>query len=71
MRGPTRGRLLYDTIDFLDNKKIDMSVGATARAYDPVKYVKGATSAAPTTLSFQYLAGYNRTSLAWNALERP
>jgi hypothetical protein len=64
-------RLLYDTIDFLDNGKIDMSVGATAVAYNPVKYVRGATSAAPTTESYKYLAGYNRTSLAWNALQRP
>jgi len=64
-------RLLYDTIDFLDDKIINMSVGVTAVAYDPVKYVKGVTAAAPTTESYMYLAGYNRTSLAWNALERP
>lgn len=64
-------RLLYDTIDFLDDKTINMSTGATAVAYDPVKYVKGATSAAPTTESFKYLAGYNRTTGAWTALERP
>jgi len=64
-------RLLYDTIDFLDDKLINMSVGATAVAYDPVKFVKGATSAAPTTESYKYLAGYNRTTLAWNALQRP
>jgi hypothetical protein len=48
-----------------------MSVGATAVAYNPAKYVKGATSAAPTSESFKYLAGYNRTTGAWNALERP
>lgn len=64
-------RLLYDTIDFLDNRRIDMSVGATAVAFNPVKYVRGATSAAPTTESYKYLVGYNRTSLAWNALQRP
>ncbi len=64
-------RLLYDTIDFLDDGKINMSVGKTAIAYNPVKYVKGATAAAPTTEYYKYLAGYNRTSRAWNALERP
>ena len=64
-------RLLYDTIDFLDDKLINMSTGATAVAYDPVKYVRGATAAAPSTESYKYLVGYNRTSLAWNALQRP
>ena len=39
-----------------------MSVGATAVAFNPVKYVKGATAAAPTTESYKYLAGYNRTT---------
>ncbi|MBU5614601.1 hypothetical protein [Geomonas azotofigens] len=65
-------RLIYDSIDFLDDKTINMSVGATAVAYDAAKYVKGATALdATTTESFKYLAGYNRTSGAWNALERP
>ena len=65
-------RLLYDTIDFLDDKIINMSTGATAIAYNPVKYVKGPTAnTGGTTESFKYLAGYNRTSNARNALERP
>ena len=64
-------RLLYDTIDFLDDGKINMSVGKTAIAYNPVKYVKGATAAAPTTEYYKYLAGYSRSTQAWNALERP
>lgn len=64
-------RLLYDTIDFLDDKTINMSTGATAIASDPVKYVKDTTAGGLTTESFKYLAGYNRTSLVWNALERP
>ncbi|QWV92471.1 hypothetical protein KP004_14845 [Geomonas oryzisoli] len=65
-------RLLYDTIDFLDDKTINMSTGATAIAWDAVKYVKGATALdAATTEDFKYLAGYNRTSGAWNTLERP
>lgn len=65
-------RLLYDSIDFLDNKTMDMSVGATAIAYNQLLYVKGATATdATTTEAFKYLAGYNRTSGAWNTLERP
>lgn len=65
-------RLLYDTIDFLDNGLIDMSVGATAIAYDPVMYVKGPTATdATTTEAYKYLAGYNRTTGVWNTLERP
>ncbi|GFO64828.1 hypothetical protein M1B72_05035 [Geomonas paludis] len=65
-------RLLYDTIDFLDDKTINMSTGATAIAYDSVKYVKGAlATSAETTEDFKYLAGYSRTTGAWNTLERP
>ncbi|MHB9096884.1 MAG: cytochrome c3 family protein [Syntrophales bacterium] len=65
-------RLLYDTIDFLDDKTINRSVTATAVAYDPVKYVKGALATSPeTTEDFKYLAGYNRTTGAWSTPERP
>ncbi|MDD2310492.1 MAG: cytochrome C [Desulfuromonadaceae bacterium] len=65
-------RLLYDSIDFLDNKIIDMSTVTTAVATFPAIYVKGATATdATTTEAVKYLAGYNRTSGAWNALERP
>lgn len=65
-------RLLYDSIDFLDNKKIDMSVGATAVAYDPVKYVKGTLATSPeTTEDYKYLAGYDRKTGVWNTLQRP
>jgi len=64
-------RLLYDTIDFLDDGKINMSVGKTAIAFNPAKYVKGATAAPPTTEFYKYLAGYSRSTQAWNALERP
>jgi predicted CXXCH cytochrome family protein len=64
-------RVLYDTIDWLDNQAIDMSTGATAIAWSPTKYVKDATAGGTTTESFKYLAGYDRTTLAWNALERP
>lgn len=65
-------RLIYDSIDFLDDKAINMSVGATAIAYNPVMYVKGPLATDPTTTeAYKYLAGYNRTTGVWNALERP
>lgn len=70
-------RLLYDSIDFLDNKIMDLSTGATALASGMVDgagatiYVKGANSNTGTTESFKYLAGYNRTTFVWNASERP
>lgn len=65
-------RLLYDTIDFLDDKTINLSTTATARALFPALYVKGPTANDPsTTESFKYLASYNRTTGAWNTPERP
>ncbi len=74
-------RLVYDTVDFLDDKALNYSASATAIAYDPVKYGKGAkaytTSAtvgdvAPgTTADMLYLCGYNRTTGAWSTPERP
>uniref|UniRef100_C6E1L5 Polyheme membrane-associated cytochrome c n=1 Tax=Geobacter sp. (strain M21) TaxID=443144 RepID=C6E1L5_GEOSM len=70
-------RLLYDSIDFLDDKTMNLSTGATALA-SLMKdsggadiYTKGADSSTGTTESFKYLAGYNRTTHAWNASERP
>lgn len=72
-------RLIYDTIDYLDDGKINMSTGATAIASamkdlnNALIYVKGASSTDPlTTPSYTYLAGYNRTTGAWNTpYERP
>jgi hypothetical protein len=72
-------RLLYDTIDFLDDGTINLTVGATAQAQSAVVgspvfglYVKGTTATDPaTTESMTYLLGYNRTSGAWNTPERP
>ncbi|HXE96592.1 MAG TPA: hypothetical protein VN642_09315 [Dongiaceae bacterium] len=72
-------RLIYDTIDYLDDGKINMSTGATALASgmkglnNAVIYVKGTSANDPaTTASYTYLAGYNRTSGAWNTpYERP
>lgn len=65
-------RLLYDSIDFLDDGVLNMSVGTTAVSIDPVMYVKGASAATGgTTESMVYLLGYNRTTNAWTATERP
>jgi len=47
-------RLIYDTIDFLDDGRINMSVGATATAIDGADYVKGATTA-DSSRAFNYL----------------
>jgi hypothetical protein len=66
-------RLIYDTIDFLDNLTIDMSTVATAAAVDPVNYVVGADANDPaTTESVKYLKKYSRSTGAWDAnQERP
>jgi len=65
-------RLLYDTIDFLDNGKIDLSTGATALATFPAIYTKGATANDPATSdAYKYLVGYNRSTGAWSTPERP
>ena len=47
-------RLIYDTIDFLDDGNINMSVGSTATALDPADYVKGTTTA-NSSRAFNYL----------------
>lgn len=73
-------RLIYDSIDFLDNGKQDFSVGTTAIAYDKTIYSKGTaaytdntlTKLAPgTTESMTYLIGWSRTTGGWNTPERP
>lgn len=66
-------RLVYDTIDYLDNGIIDMSTGATALATYPLVYTKGLTAnSSLTTASYAYLAGYNITTGVWNSpYERP
>jgi hypothetical protein len=51
-------RLLYDSIDFLDNKLMDKSVSATAVATTPAVYVNGGTSAT-STAAFNYLVKFN------------
>lgn len=80
-------RILYDTIDFLDNRVNDLSVGQTALAVSGQagklvtgKYTKGAAAytdgtltvpGAGTSESMLYLIGWSRSTGAWNAIERP
>lgn len=74
-------RLVYDTVDYLDDKALNYSAGASAKAYNPTLYGQGAkaytTSAtvgdvAPgTTADMLYLLGYNRSTGAWSTPERP
>jgi hypothetical protein len=65
-------RLVYDSIDWLDDMTINRSVGATAHAWNATIYTAGATAnAADTTESMKYLKAYNRTSGAWSDPERP
>ena len=75
-------RLIYDSIDFLDDKTINMSVGATALATMPAVYTKGPVAydgAAPyaggtlnpgTSPAMAYLLGWGYSG-AWNPIERP
>jgi hypothetical protein len=73
-------RLLYDTIDFLDDKTMNLSSGATAIATSPGTYGKGATAytdstltvlAPGTTEAMVYLIGWSRTNGTWSSPERP
>ena len=73
-------RLIYDTIDFLDDKTINLSVSATAIATSPSVYGKGEsaftdgtlTTLAPgTTEAMTYLIGWSRSTGKWNTPERP
>lgn len=74
-------RLIFDTIDYLDDRTLNFSSGTTAIAYDPVKFGKNATNAytdgtlttlAPgTTADMVYLLGWSRTTGKWNSPLRP
>jgi len=73
-------RLVYDTIDFLDDGVINNSTIASAIATMPAVYGKGATAytdgtlttlASGTTESMIFLAGWSRTTGAWNSPIRP
>lgn len=65
-------RLLYDTIDYLDDGTINMSTTATAMSIYPAEY--GAVIPADSstaTESLIYLKAYSRTTKAWYSSERP
>jgi formate-dependent nitrite reductase cytochrome c552 subunit len=80
-------RLIYDTIDFLDDGKINLTSGATALAQSQTQgslvyglYGKGSqaftdgtlTELSPgTTESMVYLIGWTRGTGTWNTPERP
>jgi hypothetical protein len=73
-------RLLYDTIDYLDDGSMNGSVGATAMATMPSVYGKGAraftdstlaTLSPGTTEAMVYLIKWDRTTGAWSSAERP
>jgi hypothetical protein len=73
-------RLIFDTIDYLDDRTMNFSSGTTAIAYDPVKYGKGATAytdgtlttlASGTTADMVYLLGWSRSTGKWNNPVRP
>ncbi|WP_224983372.1 cytochrome c3 family protein [Geomonas agri] len=73
-------RLLYDSIDFLDDGSLNGTVGATAVAISPTVYGKGATAytdgtlttlATGTTEAMVYLIGWSRSTGAWNSTARP
>ncbi len=75
-------RLVYDSIDWLDDNNMNFSTGATALTALPAVYTKGSsayTGGAPyaggtlttgTTASMAYLIGWTGTG-AWSTPERP
>jgi hypothetical protein len=73
-------RLIYDSIDYLDDGIINQSVSATAIATTPGTYGKGAaaytdstliTLAPGTTEAMLYLISWSRTTGGWSSPERP
>ena len=73
-------RLIYDSIDFIDDGVLNMSVGATALATTPAVYGKGAkaytdgtlvTIAPDTTEAMLYLLKWSRSDGTWGTTERP
>jgi hypothetical protein len=73
-------RLLYDTIDYLDDGSLNMSVSVTAIATNPTVFGKGATAftdgtlttlAPGTTEAMTYLIRWSRSTGAWSSPERP
>lgn len=74
-------RLIFDTIDYLDDRTLNFSPATAAIAYDPVKYGKNATNAytdgtlsafaSGTTIDMVYLLGWSRSTGKWNSPVRP
>lgn len=65
-------RLLYDTLDFLDDKAMNMSVITNAVANYPSVYGSSLPADASTASeNVKYLKAYNRTTNAWYPAERP
>jgi len=75
-------RLIYDTIDWLDDGTMNLSAGATAQSIDPAHFTKGAnaviiTNGEPSALapgtseSMTFLLAFSRSTGAWTAPERP
>jgi hypothetical protein len=84
-------RLIYDSIDYLDDLSMNQSVSATAVAVSLQgtaatnrvfgKFTRGSAAyagnietsplASGTSASMPYLLGFNRSTGAWNASERP
>lgn len=73
-------RLIYDSIDYLDDGLMNGSVGATALATLPAVYGKGASAftdgtltalASGTTEPMVYLIRWSRSTGAWSSPERP
>jgi predicted CXXCH cytochrome family protein len=64
-------RLIYDSIDFLDNDLMDNSVSATAVTTDPANFSNGGTSAT-SSAAFNYLVKFNGAAGALDTTrERP
>ena len=75
-------RLIYDTIDWLDDNIMNLSSGATAKAAFPALFVQDTqaynvaggtitTLFGTTTADMVYLLGFSRSTGTWNTPERP
>jgi hypothetical protein len=73
-------RIIYDSIDFLDNGAMDQSAGFTAVNLMPTVFKKGATAFTDSTLtalnanttpSMTFLIGFDRSTGSWTLRERP
>jgi hypothetical protein len=73
-------RLIYDTIDFLDDLTINLSTGTTATILDPTNFKKGTNAFTDGTLTaldpgtseaMVFLIKWSRTTGQWSTPERP